>query len=163
MPINTQQRVLELLTSARCYPVQFPVIVEKMRMSGLPLPVPRVWINAIARVDAGPSLFFRCAVTGQSIARGRPHEAILAVACPDLPELSDNTVEHCYLFIVKNRINNDPIFFVTTDGLELFSPYGSTFEHANPLTAKLSTWFDASLALLSDQPTVEHPEEPGPK
>lgn len=160
MPLNTHQKVFDLLTGDRCYPVPFPVIVERMRMTGIPFSVARVWINAVARVDAGPALVFRCAVTGQAIARGRPHEAVLAVACPDLPELSDTTADHCCLFVVKNRLDGNPIFFVTLDSVDLLSPYGSTFDHENPLTPALSAWFDASLGALSGSAEVARPEDP---
>ena len=82
----------------------------------------------------------------EPIAVQRSCDAVLAVMCPDLPQLSEGLVQHSYLFVLRV----DDRYAVTYEGATLLCPYGSVFKKNDPLTPEMALWFEAGMRRTHD-------------
>jgi len=153
MKINTHQETLDLLRGPGCLVCRFPLVIEQIR-----LPIGKGWLHqrviveAVATVESGPRLTWRSGLTKQEepLAVGRANDAVLAVMCPDLPDISAGFVQHGYLFVIRIDAMGGSTYAVTYDGQTLLCPYGAVFTPDNPLTPELAAWFDAGMRRAHD-------------
>ena len=153
MKINTHQETLDLLLGPGCLVCRFPLVIEQIR---LPVGVGdmhrRVSVEPIATVGYGPRLVWRDCRTKEEepILISRTCDAVLAVMCPELPQLSEGLVQHTYLFVVRSDGSQGSTYAVTYDSRMLLCPYGAVFTQDNPLTPQLARWFDAGMKRMHD-------------